>query len=200
MASYPAKPCFPSASARAPASSRCSQPCPGTARPRLSGRAAAMLGGAAGAGREGVGRTHRQASGCGSVHGGREPFGCPSLCWMESCRLGAGGLAEGRGTQRLCPWPGTRSFSRARCSSLGVCFPPSLIFIPALHRNHIAPGQSDIVLPLLPEETNEKFQSKHLGIGVGERTLGIFPLFAKTIGAPFNFRRCLHPLPLWSAP
>ena len=39
----------------------------------------------------------------------------------------------------------------------------------ALHRNRDFPGLSNIVLPVLPEETNEKFQSKRLGIGVGER-------------------------------
>lgn len=76
------------------------------------------------------------------------------------------------------------SFPMARCRDLLIfksaalkrlsLLPTKANFHPwhkqtALHRNRLFPGLSNIVLPLLPEETNEKFQSKHLGIGVGER-------------------------------
>lgn len=62
-----------------------------------------------------------------------------------------------------------------------------------IRRNCVFPGLSNIVLTVLLEETNEKFQSKHLGIGVGKRTrtFWIFSLSAKTIHAPFNFKKYL---------
>lgn len=92
----------------------------------------------------------------------------------------------------LCPpagghWEsGSRNISLLRGSlqAVGASFPAphcrgSLMFKtllssepdfhPWLHRNRSFPVLSNIVLPVLPEETNEKFQSKHLPVGVGER-------------------------------
>lgn len=77
--------------------------------------------------------------------------------------------------------PPSRSNFHPWCKQTEIC------------RNCSFPGLSNIVLTVLLEETNEKFQSKHLGIGVGRRTRTsrIFSLSAKTIHAPFNFKKYL---------
>lgn len=204
VVSYPDKPCFLSASVRAPASASSSWRCPGAARRWLSGlwrkdfdgevaplscswqwgqkpargfcgSAAKMLRAAADAGGGGGDAAHR-----GRPTGGHQDsalfMGSSSGSVVMSSALSNLLQAEARAA-------GT-SFPMARCRDLLIfksaalkrlsLLPTKANFHPwhkqtALHRNRLFPGLSNIVLPLLPEETNEKFESKHLGIGVGER-------------------------------
>lgn len=95
----------------------------------------------------------------GSVHHLQEWFGChiPALRFTA----GSGGIFSHIPLQRL-----TRFYDPAFLRLLYS----KADFHPWLHRNHSFPGLSNIVLPVIPEETNEKFQSKHLPVGVRERS------------------------------
>lgn len=205
VVSYPDKPCFLSASVRAPASASSSWRCPGAARRWLSGlwrkdfdgevaplscswrwgqkpargfcgSAAKMLRAAADAGGGGGGDAAHRGRPTGGHQDSALFMGSSSGSVVMSSALSNLLQAEARAA-------GT-SFPMARCRGLLIfksaalkrlsLLPTKANFHPwhkqtALHRNRLFPGLSNIVLPLLPEETNEKFQSKHLGIGVRER-------------------------------